>query len=97
MHGVLNIVINVVVLFAWGFFVWGFLKYKEAHKPERLKDRNFQVKVFWVLFFGSILWLAVGLTDFFSGAPFLTPGFLTFALGYSAHTINKTAKALKRK
>lgn len=97
MYEVLNLAINVVVLFAWGFLVWGMIKDKKARKLENAKDRNFLVKTFWILFFGSILWFVVGLIDAFSSRPFLLAAFLMFLLGRQAYILNKDIRALQKK
>jgi uncharacterized membrane protein len=97
MHEVLNMVLNFIVLLAWVFLVWGIIKDNKARKPERAKDRNFLVKTSWVLFSGSILWFVVGVTNAFTGTPFLLEGFLTFVIGYKAYTLNLDIRALKGK
>jgi hypothetical protein len=97
MTAVFGVMFDGLVLFAWIFFVLGMWKYRDKYNSEREKDRNFQVKIFWMVFAGSILWFTVGVINLFSGYNFLLEFFLTYAFGHAAYNSNKKIKALRRK
>lgn len=96
MSAVWSTIFDALVLFAWVFLVWGLLKYRDKYKPEQANNRNFQVKIFWVLFVGSILWFTTGVINVFIGQNFLLEFFLTYALGHAAYNSNKKVRALRR-
>lgn len=70
-------VYNVLTLIAIGFALWGMVKATRADKPENVKNRTYNVKTFWVLFFGSIVWSVAWLIPLFDGV-FVWTHFLAF-------------------
>jgi hypothetical protein len=98
-----------LVLFfsAFVILIWGSILAGRSGKPEYGKDIVFMVKTFWTLFFGSILWFAVGSVQVYAslvGTINLVSWFtaswwcFVFAVGlaWKAHVFNGMIRELKK-
>jgi hypothetical protein len=95
MFGIIVFILNSA---AWMFLAMGLVVSGRAVMVANQKDRNYQLKTFWILLAGAVLWTCVGSIRFFI-LHYPGWGYFLFAIGsvVACNYFHKTAKALLKK